>query len=164
MRPKFVILFVACCALIHSARGAETDAASKELNTSKYTTTSLRGTLVWVADALKDRYGIKSHPDAEKSMIALAAKDGQLYPLVLDTRGRAFQIDEKLREGELELLVRRYEGSPLVQVIRVYRIKPDGKYEVDYWCDICSISMVIKKPCDCCQQPTRLRERKVDDK
>ena len=166
-------LFLACAALTCYAHFsvAALQAADAEPTTSpqakpaaKYTTASLRGKIVWLSDALKDRYGINTHPDAAKSMMALDSTDGQLYPLVLDTRGRAFQIDERLREGELELLVRRYEGSPLVQVIRLYRVKPDGKYEVDYWCDICSISMVINKPCDCCQQPTRIREQKVDSK
>ena len=65
-------------------------------------------------------------------------------------------------EEELELLVRRYDGSPVVQVIRVYTRRADGRYELDYWCDICSIPMYELKPCECCQGETRLRERKVD--
>ena len=50
----------------------------------------------------------------------------------------------------------------MVQVVRVYVLKPDGKYELDYWCDICSIAMYELKPCECCQGPTRLRERLVE--
>jgi hypothetical protein len=46
----------------------------------------------------------------------------------------------------------------------VYAIKPDGKYQVDYWCDVCSIAMYELKPCECCQGPTRLREWKIKGK
>jgi hypothetical protein len=71
-------------------------------------------------------------------------------------------VDERLRDIEVELLVRRYADAPLVQVIRVFRPKDDGLYEIDYWCDICAIPMFILKPCECCQGETRLRQRRVD--
>jgi hypothetical protein len=79
-----------------------------------------------------------------------------------DNRGRAFRKDERLRKREVELFVRRYRGVPMAQVIRTYTVKPDGKYLVDYWCDICAISMVEDGPCDCCQAPNVLREQKVE--
>jgi hypothetical protein len=89
-------------------------------------------------------------------------ESGEIYPLIEDRRGRAFRKDERLRNREVELYVRQYSGVPLAQVIRVYTVKPDGKYEVDYWCDICAISMVEDGPCDCCQAPNVFRERKVE--
>ena len=79
-----------------------------------------------------------------------------------DFRGRGFCLDPRIRDLEMEQLVRKYEGSPVVQVIRVYTIKPEGRFELDYWCDICSIPMYELKACECCQGETRLRERKVD--
>jgi hypothetical protein len=128
----------------------------------KHTTESLRGRIVWLAEALKDRYGIESDTDAARSQIALAATDGRLVPLVKDNRGRGFWIDPRLRDFDLELLVRRYEGSPVVQVVRVYSIRQGQVYELDYWCDTCSIPMYELKDCECCQGPTRFRERLVD--
>ena len=50
-----------------------------------------------------------------------------------------------------------YQGVPLLQVIRLSEVRPDGLYEIDYWCDTCAISMFILKACECCQGPTRLR-------
>ena len=41
-------------------------------------------------------------------------------------------------------------------------VKKDGKFELDYWCDICAIGMYESGPCDCCQEPNRLRERRVE--
>ena len=69
-------------------------------------------------------------------------------------------LDYEVRE--VELFVRFYDGVPLAQVIRHFAIKPDGKYAVDYWCDICAISMVEDGPCDCCQMPSVLRELRVE--
>ena len=76
-----------------------------------------------------------------------------------DARGRSLRIDKRLRAMDLELLVRRYHGSPMVQVIRIYEWGEDGKYIVDYWCDVCAIPMFQAGPCDCCQEANRLRKR-----
>ena len=129
----------------------------------KFVTQSLRGRVVWVSEAIKRRFQIVTEPQAAESMVALETAQGELHPLVPDVRGRSFMVDERLRGVEMELYVRRYEGSPLIQVIRVFVVKPDGKYELDYWCDICAITMYILKDCECCQGPTRLREQKVEE-
>ncbi|HVA49527.1 MAG TPA: hypothetical protein VNH11_24385 [Pirellulales bacterium] len=128
----------------------------------KYSTESLRGKVVWLADALKERFDIKTDDDAAHAVVALETAEGRLHPIVKDARGRCFYTDQRLRDIKIELLVRRYEGSPMVQVVRVYRLKPDGKYELDYWCDVCSIAMYELKQCECCQGPIRLRERLVE--
>ena len=124
---------------------------------------SLRGRVVFLADALKRRYGIETDADAARQQVALETDDGELYPLVKDARGRGFLLDERLRDIDMELLVRRHVGSPVVQVIRVYTVKEDGRYELDYWCDVCAIPMYELKQCECCQGPIRLRERRAAD-
>lgn len=128
----------------------------------KHTTETLRGRIVWLGEALKERYGIESDADAAQSQIALATTDGRLVPIVKDNRGRGFWIDPRLRDFDLELTVRRYEGSPVVQIVRVYSIREGRAYELDYWCDTCSIPMYELKDCECCQGPTRFRERLVE--
>jgi hypothetical protein len=128
----------------------------------KYTTESLSGKVVWLSEALKDRFGIRTDDDVAQAIVVLETAEGQLHPLLKDARGRGFHTDERLRGIDMELLVRRYRGSPMVQVVRVYTLKPDGKYELDYWCDVCSIAMYELKPCECCQGTTRLRERLVE--
>ncbi len=143
-----------------SASAAEADPPT---HGSDYETISLRGRVVWLADALKERYGVKTVREAREQILALQTPDGQLHPVLEDTRGRAFRIDKRLRGIDMELLVRRYAGSPMIQVIRVYAIKKDGKYELDYWCDVCAIVMYQMGPCACCQEPNRLRERRVEE-
>ncbi len=127
-----------------------------------YVAQSLRGRVVWLADALHDAYGIRTVREAKKQFVALKTPDGRLIPIVPDVRGRAFRRDEQLRNRDLELLVRFYPDAGMIQVVRVYALKPEGKFRIDYWCDVCAISMVERGPCDCCQAPNRLRERPAD--
>jgi hypothetical protein len=79
-----------------------------------------------------------------------------------DARGRGFHLDPRLLKFDYELEVRRFPGSPVVQVIRVCTLHDGKKYEFDYWCDICAIPMYELKECECCQGPIRFRERLVD--
>lgn len=128
----------------------------------KTTTLSLRGRVVWMAEALERRFGIQTVPEVAEQMLALETPGGELYPIVEDVRGRSFRKDQRLRKLDVELLARRYEGSPMIRVIRIYAWKEEGKFELDYWCDICAISMYETGPCDCCQEPNRLRQRQVE--
>lgn len=128
-----------------------------------YTVESLRGRLVWMAEALKRRYNIESDADAAESEIALETPDGKLVPLVKDFRSRGFWRDPRLRGIDAELEVRRFDKSPAVQIVRWFAIRQGRKYELDYWCDICAIPMYELKTCDCCQGEIRLRERLVDE-
>jgi hypothetical protein len=150
--------------LAAAARAADKPASGgPEGGQAAHTTERVRGKVVWLEDALRRRFGVATEPDAAHSTVVLETAAGELVPIVPDTRGRSFAVDERLRDVELELLVRRYEKAPLVQVIRVLRPTAKGLVEVDYWCDICAIPMYILKPCECCQGETRLRERPLDE-
>ena len=128
-----------------------------------FETEVLSGRVVFLAEALDRRFSVKSVPEARRHILAIETKDGPLVPLVEDTRGHAFRVDDRLRKLDVELTVRRYQGSPAVQVMRVCEVAKDGKYEIDYWCDICSIPMFELKECECCQGPIELRKRKVEE-
>ncbi len=130
----------------------------------KHITESVRGKVVWLNEAVARKYGVRLDADAAESVAALETADGELIPIMKEDRGRGFWKDARLRGIDLELLVRRYKGLPMVQVIRVYRLKEGKKLELDYWCDVCAIQMFELKQCECCQGPTRLRERPVEDK
>jgi hypothetical protein len=127
-----------------------------------HTTETYRGHVVFLADAVEKQTGVSVVPEARDRVLALETAKGELIPLLEDVRARAFRRDERLRMMEVELVVRRYRTSPLVQVIGVTEVAKDGKYEIDYWCDICSIAMFEQKDCECCQEPNVLRRRKVD--
>jgi hypothetical protein len=147
-------LAAACCAAAEPSQPADAKPA--------YRTESVRGRVVWLADAMKERFGVETDSDARHSVAAFATDDGQLLPIVKDFRGRGLYLDSRLHEMHLELLVRRFDGAPAIQVVRVYSLHADGKYELDYWCDVCSIPMYELKECECCQGPIRIRERLVE--
>ena len=149
--------------LLSPGRGVADEPAANPPSAAEHTTEKLRGKVVWLEDALQRRYGIATEPEAAEKSVVLEMADGTLWPIVPDTRGRSFSVDERLREIELELLVRRYARAAMIQVIRVRKPTPQGLVEVDYWCDVCAIPMYIKKPCECCQGETRLRERPVEE-
>jgi hypothetical protein len=133
-------------------------------DSTAFTLDTIRGRVVYLAEALEKRTGVAAVAEAKERILALETKSGELIPLLEDVRGRAFRRDERLRKMEVELLVRRYRGSPVVQIIRVFEVAKDGLYEVDYWCEICAIAMYELKDCECCQGPIELRKRKSDGK
>lgn len=120
---------------------------------------SLTGRVVWLAEALARQGDAQVDADQGTSVAVLEAADGRLWPLMKDARGRGFWLDERLRQREVELLVRRFADLPWIQVIRVYTVRDGERYWFDYWCDICAIPMFELKACECCQGPIRMRER-----
>lgn len=127
----------------------------------KFTLESLRGRVVWSAEAMARLHGAQSADDALQRTLALETSDGRLHPLLEDVRGRAFRADARLRRMEVELLVRRYPHAPIVQVVNVYELSAEGKFEIDYWCEVCAIAMFELKACECCQGEIELRRRRV---
>jgi hypothetical protein len=126
-------------------------------------TESLHGRVVWLAEAMMRLHGVESDADAAQANVALETRNGELIPIVKDARGRAFFLDARWRNREMELLVKRYSGSPQAKVIRIRTLKNGKKYDLDYWCDICAIPMFELKECECCQGPIRIRERLVEE-
>ncbi|MGE0760777.1 MAG: hypothetical protein AB7F89_00830 [Pirellulaceae bacterium] len=127
-----------------------------------FETVVLRGRVEFQSDVFARQLGIREVPEAAQRVLALLTKEGEIVPLVEDTRGRSFRRDERLRGREVEVTVRRHQQTPFVQVVRICEVAEDGLYELDYWCDICSIAMYELKDCDCCQGPIELRRRRVD--
>ncbi len=122
----------------------------------------IRGKVVWTANALKSEFGISTVREVAENSLAILTADGTLIPIVENLRGRAFRKDPRLREMEVEILARRHQKQPLIQILRLYQIDDGQRYEVDYWCDVCAIVMYETGPCACCQDDNRLRKRLVE--
>jgi len=127
-----------------------------------YTTQTLRGQVVYLAEAMEKQTGATPVPEAKQRTLALETPSGELIPLFEDSRARAFRRDQRLRDMQVELVVRRYRQSPAIQSLRVFEVAKDGRYEIDYWCDVCAIAIYEDRECDCCQGPVTLRRRKVE--
>jgi hypothetical protein len=141
---------------------AATSLVASAADDSPFELQTHRGKVVYLAEALQRLHKIKSVDEAKDRTLAVETADGNLIPLVEDVRGRAFRADPRLREMQVELLLRKFNGSPAGQVIRVYELTKEGKFEIDYWCDICSIAMYELKVCECCQGDITLRKTKVE--
>lgn len=116
-----------------------------------------RGEVVRIPDALK-KLGVKAYKEELQDQVALLTPDKELLPILPDWRGRAFFQDERLRDRKVELVGYRKPGLPYLQVLTIFTFDEKGQRQLtDYWCDICAIPMYEIKPCDCCQQPIRLR-------
>lgn len=147
-----VLLLTLWVPLCHSF-GADVENADSKPTPEKEL---FRGQVVIVKDALEKR-GITAFEEM-KEQVALETPDGKLLPIVADWRGRAFYQDKRLRDRKVELVGYQREGLPYLQVLMIFTFdKDDQRMYTDYWCDICSIPMYEIKPCDCCQQDTRLR-------
>src|SRR5207302_185043 len=105
--------------------------ASGEEKSPHFATETLRGRVVFLAEAMEKQTGITAVSEAKERILALQTAAGELVPLFEDVRARAFRRDERLREMELELVVRRYRNSPVVQIIRVTEVAKDGRYDID---------------------------------
>jgi hypothetical protein len=137
-------------------------AAAADSQAPLFTTETLRGRVIFLTDEMEKRTDARPVPEAKDRILGLQASNGQVIPLLEDVRGRAFRNDERLRQMEVELLVRRYRNWPLVQILRVFELKDGSRYEIDYWCDICAIAIYEDRECDCCQGPVVLRRQKIE--
>lgn len=131
--------------------------------TPRHTAEIAIGKVVFLAPAMEQATGARAVPEARERILALQTAAGNYIPLLEDVRGRAFRTDERLRQMQVKLWLRRYEGFPLAQILRVVELAPDGEFEIDYWCDVCAIALFEQKECDCCQGPVVLRRRKLSD-
>lgn len=159
-RPAWIALILVAVVAAYGAAIATPPVAADGLE--PYSTATVRGRVAWVGEALGRRFGIKSESSLAESMVALETSDAVL-PIAPDLRGKAFMDDKRLRAMDVELLVRKYKNTPYLQIMQVYHVKPDGKYQVDYWCEKCAIATFILKECECCQGPMELRERLVKE-
>jgi hypothetical protein len=154
---QLLVVLVWFFLLIGNVQGEE----PKVTADSRFELQTHRGKAVYLAEALRRLHNVQSVDEAKERTLAIETKDGTLIPLVEDVRGRAFRNDERLRKMNIEVLIRKFKGSPAGQVIRLYEITDEGKFEIDYWCEICSIAMYELKICECCQGEIELRKTKV---
>ena len=52
----------------------------------------------------------------------------------------------------------RWKGEDTFQVERLFSVRAGRLYKVTYYCHICNITSYKPGRCDCCQEPTEVRE------
>jgi hypothetical protein len=101
-------LLLSCAVLLAALTqvGSLDGAPPQTVALEKFDLLTLRGRVVWLAEAMTRLHGVKTVPEAATRVLALETADGKLYPLAEDIRGRGFRRDERLRQIDLELFVR----------------------------------------------------------
>jgi hypothetical protein len=119
---------------------------------------TLRGKVVTLASALRTLgIDVKVEPDAAAREVVLLGEDRSITPLFQDDASRALFLDERLRDCRAELHGRRFPGVPYLQV-STFQVERDGRFQTpEYFCSVCSISVLYPQICPCCQGPMELR-------
>lgn len=52
----------------------------------------------------------------------------------------------------------RWKGSDTFEVERLFSVHDGKLFKVTYYCDVCNITTYKPGRCDCCQDPTEVRE------
>ena len=117
---------------------------------------TISGTALLLGEVLKPIGMAFDVPPIAKQVV-LKADDGTITPLLSDDASRALFDDVRLRNRKTEIVGRKYEGLPYVQVMS-FKIEDEGKLRIpEYFCDICTISVRFPQICPCCQGDMVLR-------
>ncbi len=90
----------------------------------------------------------------------IEAADHKTYTVSGDEFTKAQMADSRLNGREMEL-DGHFTGPAQFDATRIYTLKNGKRYEVTYWCDVCSIRTHMPGRCMCCQGPTELQEQPV---
>jgi hypothetical protein len=122
---------------------------------------TLTGKVTTLTEALAARK-ITSDKDPIARQVVLVDEHGTITPILSDDASRAFFLDPRVRDRKTELIARKYEGLPYLQVVS-FKIEEGGSLRTpEYYCEICSISVRYPQDCPCCQGQLIFRMKPED--
>lgn len=140
-----IILTLAACLLLADKPTGETGSVT------------IRGKVIAMPEALKAK-GVEADPEPIAGQVALVTDDKkEVVPLLSDDASRALFQDGRLRDRPAEVVGRRVEGLPYLQVV-TFKVLDDGAMRTpEYYCEICAIHVRYPQTCPCCQGPMVLQ-------
>jgi hypothetical protein len=104
-------------------------------------------------------------PISGSTNLEFRVQSGPVYRVLPTRDARALFMDTNLLHRTLLLKGKVKEKEQTVEVVgNLHSINKGKVYELDYWCDICSISTSIPGPCLCCREPVVPREQETNRK
>ncbi len=97
--------------------------------------------------------------DGEKKRLDLKTADGKIYPIIEDATSKMLFLENRLRDRPVQLTAILQPQTKGLRVVRVQTLKDGVLHDVDYWCEICQISLNYPGLCVCCNDETVFRER-----
>jgi hypothetical protein len=91
----------------------------------------------------------------------LVADPGTRYRLADGDVARMFRLHPELRDRPVRLAGKVDPGSNTLRVESVRTVNSGQDFAVDFWCEVCQISLNYPGVCVCCGDETVLRERPV---
>jgi hypothetical protein len=133
---------------------------ARQQDKGEFKTQSYSGKVQPLAPFL-EKQGVKLDADAAEHLLALVAEDGKVYPLLKDEGCRMFFKDKTLLNRPMRLTGRVVGATQFLQVVSVQSVIKGKLHDVNYWCDVCSITTYEPGNCPCCGDPTVLKEEPV---
>ncbi len=87
----------------------------------------------------------------------LKVKDKSYRLTASDDYVNAILQEERVVGREMRL-EGRWKNAEAFEVDRLFSVRDGKLYKVVYFCDVCNITSYKPGRCDCCQQPTEVRE------
>ena len=122
----------------------------------------VRGRVVCLAEEMHRLYQ-SGLPTGHEHLYGFKADEGKYYTLLRTKFSEALFADERFRQKQLLLKGRLLPGTQLFDVTLMRSIRDGVVYDIYYYCDICDIQAVAPGPCECCQGPTELVEKKFGE-
>lgn len=119
---------------------------------------SLRGRVVCLTEELQQSFQLAPDCATRGHVYSLRTADGQFRPFLPTELAAAIWLDARVRDRELQVTAREFPRTDAIEVIRLQSWRFGKLHDLDYYCDVCSISTHKPGPCVCCQDPVQFRE------
>ncbi len=97
--------------------------------------------------------------DGKKKQLELKADNGKSYSIIDNAASKMLFLEKRLRDRPVQLTAILEPQTNSLRVVRVQTLKDGVLHDVDYWCEICQISLNYPGLCVCCNDDTVFRER-----
>jgi hypothetical protein len=121
----------------------------------------LRGQVVCIPEEMHRLYQA-GLPTNHEHIYGFNTEDGKLYTLLRTKFSEALFADPRFRAKHLLLKGRTFSGTQVFETTLIRSIRNGVVYDLYYYCDVCDIQTVAPGPCECCQGPTELVEKRLE--
>ena len=122
----------------------------------------LRGRVVCLPEEMHRLYQA-ALPSAHEHIYGFKTEDGKYYTLLRTKYSEALFADQRFREKQLLLKGRLFPKTQIFEPTIIRSIRNGVVCDLYYYCDVCDIQAVAPGPCECCQGPTELVEKPLEN-
>lgn len=106
----------------------------------------------------KTAYVLLGRLEHQGEQPVIRTRDNRVVRVTATDSWPAAILSEKRASGKQLQLQGRWKGPDTFEADRLFSIHNGKLHKVVYFCDVCNITSYKPGRCDCCQEPTELRE------